>query len=667
MSHLPGLVLYEPIINDEQIHRVGTERKPRGKNGWYVAYTDGSIIYGNWEEGDGFNVLNPEGAADGWKPDRSRMESLRAMREAEHLAKADEAAELYDNAKRDGYSDYLKNKRIGPNGARFDGNALIIPAQDSTGKMWSLQRIYNDGSKYFMQGGRTRGCYHMLASGNVAKDDRVIVCEGFATGASIHEATGLPVIIAFNAGNLKAVADSVVFRNILIAADNDESGVGEKAAIDSGYDYVMPSTAGEDYSDVYLRDPEEVKQAFRTEFVVDSNGSSLKAHGLVGEIADWISSTAIRPQPLLSLGAALAFVGMLKGHRVRGYTDLRTNLLVIAMAPTAGGKEHPQNCLRRLAKVCGLQKNLMGEAVSGSGFLNSLKNAGNVGLMVMDEVGRYIGNLSSSSAGIHQREIIDYIIKTFSCANSILMGREKAAAAKEPRIDIDQPHFCCYGSTVYEKFRDACGSGDIVDGFLNRWLMFHSHERPDRQKKVKFSEPPASLVDKIAALVAESPYDNYGNPAPKEVRFTPEAWDIFSTYRDKMDEMVGNAPYPMNQLYSRTAEHVEKVAHTLNDGEWTGVEDVNAAIAIVEHSNKDIAGFASMISDNVHEKDFVRVREIIRESGEIPHSTLLRRCQFVTGGARRVNEMLAIMDDEGLIKSRDGANKKKIYKWIYRS
>jgi hypothetical protein len=311
----------------------------------------------------------------------------------------------------------------------------------------------------------------------------------------------------------------------------------------------------------------------------------------------------------------------------------------------------------------GMQGSLMGEPVSGAGFLNSLQKAGNVGYMVMDEVGRYFGNLNSAGAGVHQKEILDYIIKTFSCANSILMGREKAAGAKEPRIDIENPHFCCYGSTVYEKFRDACGSGDIVDGFLNRWLLFESKERPKRQQKVKFSPPPQSILDKIQAIIAIPAADAYGAPCPQEVLFTPEAWDEYMDYRDKVDLMVETAPYPLNQLYSRSAEHVEKVAHTLADGLYTGTEDLRAAIDIVEMSNRCISNFAGMVTDNVFERDYVRVREIIKEAGEMKRNTLTRRTQFITGGAKRRAEIVSALLDDGLIVERELGGGMVSYLW----
>jgi len=647
---------FTSLVMDGELHRCATIAKPRKENGWYIIYEGGAAAcYGNWEEGDFSHTWRGEGVSDEvYSRIRASVATLKEQREAEQLALADTALEFYESCARTGYSDYLNRKGVQAHGLRFDGNALIMPLQDSSGKVWSYQKIYGNGDKYFLQGGRVRGCYYIIGTPTT----KVIVCEGFATGATIYEETGVPVIVALNAGNLKAVCDSLPFRDITIAADNDENGVGERAAIESGYPYVIPSQRG-DFNDIPR---ESVREYFIKSKKTDSN--SIVVHGLVGEIADWITSTAIRPQPLLSLAAALSFVGMIKGHRVRGKTDLRTNLMVLAMAPTGGGKEHPQNAIKRLVKACGLQKHLMGEPVSGSGFLHALQKTGNVGYMVMDEVGRYIGNLSSSGAGVHQREILDYMIKSFSSANSILMGREKAAGAKEPRIDIENPHFCCYGSTVYEKFRDACGSGEIVDGFLNRWIVLESKERPDRQKKVKFTPPPQSIIDKVLAITSHSPYDSYGSPHPEEIEFTPEAWEIYDDYRDKVDAMVKVAPYPLNQLINRAPEHIEKIAHTIAEDGCTGIYDLKAAIAIVEFSNECISRFAGMISDNIYEKDFVRVREIIKESGEVQRNALTRRTQFLTGGSKRRAEIVAALIDDGCIVERDLGRGMTAYKWV---
>jgi len=662
--------LIGPFNPDGALHRCATRTKPRSTNGWYVVHAGGkAVTYGDWANG-GDESITWEGeklTAKDRAQIKTKGEELRDMRRAEQLKLADEAVEFYEQAQRTGYSDYLKVKQVDQHGLRFDGTTLIMPLQDATGKVWSYQKIYANGAKYFMPGGKVQGCYYLITAGPIADSDRVIICEGYATGASIHAATALPVVVALNAGNLKTVADSLPFTNLLIAADNDENKVGEKAAEASGYPYVMPDVEGWDFNDVATHG-KDVKRYFIAESTVAlTQGGAIAVHGLVGEIADWITATAIKPQPMLSLAAALSFVAMLKGHRVAGYTNLRTNLLVLSLAPTAAGKEHPQNCIKRLATACDLDKHMMGEPVSGGGFLTGLNKANRVGLLVMDELGRFLANIASKNAGNHQREIVDYIIKTFSCANSTLKGRQYVDEKKNPTIDVEQPHFCCLGSTVPEKMLEACGSSDVIDGFLNRWIVFNVKERVPRNQKVKHLEPSTELVAQIKGYMAEQPYDQYGKPTPREVRFTPEAWEYFTKYRDGVDQLIEQAAYPLDRLYARSCEHIEKVALTLSDGEDVLITDVRAAIAIVEQSNASIMEFAGMISDNIYEQDYVRVREIIREAGEIRRNVLTRRTQFIQGGERRRAEILSALVDDNLIASppTGGSNGKLItYKWL---
>ena len=75
-----------------------------------------------------------------------------------------------------------------------------------------------------------------------------MVAEGYATAASVHEATGYPVAVAFDAGNLEPVAETIREKlpdcSIIIAGDNDKSGVGQEkaraAAAASGGKVVIP-------------------------------------------------------------------------------------------------------------------------------------------------------------------------------------------------------------------------------------------------------------------------------------------------------------------------------------------------------------------------------------------------------------------------------------------
>ncbi len=126
---------------------------------------------------------------------------------------------------------YLVAKGVKAFGIRWQeaGNKLLVPVIDMVGTLHGLQYLGPDGDKRFKTGTVKVGHFHRI-KGNTGK---IIICEGYATGASIHEATGYLVLVAFDAGNLLAVSTAAREKwpelPIIIAADNDqysESNVG---------------------------------------------------------------------------------------------------------------------------------------------------------------------------------------------------------------------------------------------------------------------------------------------------------------------------------------------------------------------------------------------------------------------------------------------------------
>lgn len=121
---------------------------------------------------------------------------------------------------------YLVKKGITAHGARYraKGNELILPLRGTDGNIWTVQRILADGSKFLFAGGRKKGSYFSFATSKNTLD-LFLLCEGYATGASIREATGLPVIAAIDSGNLNPVLISLKAKypaaQFLICADND--------------------------------------------------------------------------------------------------------------------------------------------------------------------------------------------------------------------------------------------------------------------------------------------------------------------------------------------------------------------------------------------------------------------------------------------------------------
>lgn len=121
---------------------------------------------------------------------------------------------------------YLDKKDVANHGVKYraKGGELIIPLYNADNKVGGIQRITAKGWKGFFKGSDIQGCYFVIAKKG---DDtsNIIICEGFATGASIYEATGIPVIVAFNTGNLKPAGERIRKKypdsKIIYAADND--------------------------------------------------------------------------------------------------------------------------------------------------------------------------------------------------------------------------------------------------------------------------------------------------------------------------------------------------------------------------------------------------------------------------------------------------------------
>ncbi len=192
-------------------------------------------------------TLFHEAKAHGWRDDgthqkptpeelaeRRRIAAERAAKEEADLAReraeaAKKAAAIWEAAKpAPADHPYLTRKGIKAHGARLHDGRLMLPVRDASGALQSLQFVDGDGGKQFMPGGKVKGCYFSI--GNPKGAAALCIAEGFATGASIHEATGHPVAVAFNAGNLGAVAKAMRERfadlPLILCADDDATTEG---------------------------------------------------------------------------------------------------------------------------------------------------------------------------------------------------------------------------------------------------------------------------------------------------------------------------------------------------------------------------------------------------------------------------------------------------------
>lgn len=274
------------LLLDGKIHRWSRESKRR--NAWYIGWLHhlartGEAVeviqFGDWKTGERY---------DWTSRDQIPKEDQTAIRKkmAEHAREQEEereklAADAADRSERDWartqdtVAPYAERKKVPMLGARSvlgpDGRAVFVPMRDIDGKMRGRQLILPDGQRFFMTGQPTKGLLCWIGEPTGA---RLLVAEGWATAVTLHQATELPVAIAFSAWNMREVVREIRRRyplaSVTVCGDDDWSvkhpqtkepwnpgreGADSAVAI-AGSPAIFPTFTvadrGTDFNDLYL-------------------------------------------------------------------------------------------------------------------------------------------------------------------------------------------------------------------------------------------------------------------------------------------------------------------------------------------------------------------------------------------------------------------------------
>ena len=299
-----GFVLsgVHPVM-DGKIHRVAVQGdKGAERNGSYCGFLDGvpNGWHQNFKTADkpipwkgGAELSDAERASLAASAETTKR-AAQQQRDQEASAAAQQAAGILAAAlPATGGHPYLAAKQVHGDGLFIAApgtviqgaerqinisGRLLVPIRNAIGAVTSLQIIDDKGGKMFLRGGKVAGGQHVI--GNAKSPWPLHIAEGYATAATIHEATGHAVVVAFTAHNLAAVAAqhraAGPDRSIFIAADNDrdakrnvglEAATAAAAAID-GHVLVPalnPESNGTDWNDAMR---ERGMTSIRTELAV---------------------------------------------------------------------------------------------------------------------------------------------------------------------------------------------------------------------------------------------------------------------------------------------------------------------------------------------------------------------------------------------------------------
>lgn len=251
LSALRGLGLDVMHLEIGKMRRCKVEGD-REERGWYMLHElrldDGDTVlvgsYGVWRGNEnnaqkitltGRTLTADQRAAlkKSWAADKARVD---AERKATAEKAARRAMAMWNKLSPTGSCQYLEAKGVQGHGLRYHEGVAYLPMLDTSGNIHGLQVLLPKGHKRIEQTARNKDFWphglikkgHYFQLGAVR--DIVLIAEGYATAASLFEATQLPVIVAFDAGNLLPVAEAIKKRHrsvkVLICADDDFKSEG---------------------------------------------------------------------------------------------------------------------------------------------------------------------------------------------------------------------------------------------------------------------------------------------------------------------------------------------------------------------------------------------------------------------------------------------------------
>lgn len=221
-----------PIVADGRWHRfnIADTRSRSSKPGRYLMHNDERPVghFMDWRDEKNRHRWFADRQAVSF--DRTAIDKARTERSAA-LAKqfdaAAAAAKVYWDGAVNGMDaashPYIVKKNIKPLGTRVRNGGLLVPLYDAENNLRSLQQISADGSRLFWKDSTKDSCHFPI--GDFETSGPIVLCEGFSTAASIHDATGYPVVACIDADNMVKVSRWAGHkwpnRRFIVAGDDD--------------------------------------------------------------------------------------------------------------------------------------------------------------------------------------------------------------------------------------------------------------------------------------------------------------------------------------------------------------------------------------------------------------------------------------------------------------
>ena len=276
--------------------------------------------------------------------------------------------------------------------------------------------------------------------------------------------------------------------------------------------------------------------------------------GVMREVYHHTLATAPCPQPTMALGAAIAFAGLILGRDYVAESGAHLNHYTLILAPTGSGKEHPRDVLSRLAEECDMGEYLGERVFSGQGVIQAMKKTAKR-LYLFDEFG-----LTMQRQDPNHLTLVQVLLDIYGASNRVYRGFDYASPEQE-RTEIDRPSLSIFATSTGHSFFRAIQSGDILSGFVPRFLVLETQHRPLPSPPALELDPPESVTDWAEWMrLGHRKAFGDGNLATLKVAQDADASQLLQDFFREAHELADPGRGPRHLVWTRSALMAAKVA-----------------------------------------------------------------------------------------------------------
>ena len=383
--------------------------------------------------------------------------------------------------------------------------------------------------------------------------------------------------------------------------------------------------------------------------------------GLVGELIDWITATARRPNRVLALGAAVTVIGTLIGRRVAGPTDSATHLYVVALAPTGAGKQHPLDCAALLLHAAKAGQHVgPSEFTSMPAVVNFLLSKP-LSLCIMDEFGAFLKRINSRKASGWEQAVSKMFRQIWGVSFGPIQTAEWAGRATST---IYSPAMSIFGASTADEFYESLQGSDLSNGFLNRFLVLSTDVRATETNPTLPKRVPDHLGASLQALYFwRGDMMTRGTHSDSDIAIVPDqrpwasnaAEATYYAFQKEIEHRIDRDPSAAHFM-ARCAEIGVRLATIRAVGRWgydatVDRDDMEWGIALARASGDKLAVDArgNMVVDLSAGQFQGKILEIIKKRRRVQRRELFRSLQKSIRSARDFDSIINVLVQGGTI------------------